>query len=177
MDAITSLWRRLEVALSAHVPQAVAALQKGASEATVRRLEATLGGPLPEDLKASLLVHNGQRPPYMSEVLFNNEYLLPCNQIASTWAVRNEVADDLRGGEPSAGHTAEWWDPIFIPVTESDGSGFCVHRITGAVYYHNNSDQMTGPLFENWSTMLSDLATRVELGDFKLEHGSVWIAQ
>lgn len=36
---------------------------------------------------------------------------------------------------------------------------------------------LPGPLFENWSTMLCDLANRVELGDFKLEHESVWTAQ
>jgi cell wall assembly regulator SMI1 len=171
-----SLWSRVETALKPIVPQAVAALQNGAAEQAVDGLAATLGGALPPDLKDSLLVHDGQGPPYMSAVLFDNEYLLSCDQIAATWEMRNEVAADLRTHDVAPGVSSRWWDPIYIPVTESNGNGFSVHRTTGAVYYHTHDGEMEGPLYSSWREMLATLASRIEQRRFKVELDSVWVA-
>jgi cell wall assembly regulator SMI1 len=176
MDAMRSLWTRVEAALNRVAPRAVVALQEGALERTVDSLADTLGGALPPDLKNSLLVHDGQRPPYMSAVLFDNEYLLPCEQIAATWAMRNEVAADLRRDEAAPGMTSRWWDAIYIPVTESDGNGFCVHQDTGAVYYHTHDGEMEGPFFASWTGLLATLASKIEQGQFEVKHGAAWVA-
>lgn len=112
----------------------------------------------------------------MSAVLFDNEYLLPCEQIAATWAMRNEVAADLRADEATPGMTSRWWDAIYIPVTDSDGDGFCLHRDTGAVYYHTHDGEMRGPLYSSWRAMLETLAARVEQGQFKVKFKTVWVA-
>lgn len=169
------VWNRVCKALEPVVPSAVSALQPGASAATLRKLEHALGAQLPADLAASLAVHDGQRPPYMSAVLFDNEYLLPSEQILSTWVMLNEILEGL-GADAHAPPTAIWWDRVFIPVTDSDGNGYCVHAVTGAVHYHVHDGDMEGPLFDSWRACLEALARKVEEGSFKLEHGTIWLA-
>jgi cell wall assembly regulator SMI1 len=167
------LWSRIRAALNTQAPRSIDALQEGASDLTVARLERIVGGPIPRDLAASFAIHDGQRPPYMSAVLFDNEYLLPCEQVASTWTMRGEVAREL--GDIEA--IEQWWDPVFIPVTDSDGNGFCVHRVDGSVHYHTHDDVMEGPLFLSWRALLEDLATKLERAQFTVEHGSVWLSR
>ena len=171
MTEAERIWVRLCAALEPHAPGAVSALQPAAKPEAVRVLEEMLGAALPPDLAQSLAVHDGQSPPHMSEVLFDNEYLLPCDQIAETWKMRNEILADL---EPNTSD-ARWWDPRLIPVTDSDGDGFCVHGDTGAVYYHVHDDSLEGPLFPSWFAMLEALAEEIEAGRFKVELESVWV--
>ena len=174
--AMQQVWNRVRSALNPIAPSAVSALQLGASQATLRELENALGRSLPPDLAASLAVHDGQRPPYMSAVLFDNEYLLPSEQIISTWGMLNEIGDALGPDSPGRPSTV-WWDRIFIPVTDSDGNGYCIDSANGAVFYHVHDGDMEGPLFDSWRLCLEDLAAKVERGSFKLEHGTVWLTR
>ena len=165
MKRAEQIWRRLREAIQPHTPGAIAALNEGASRQSVEQLEALVGAPLPEAFADSLAIHDGQREPSMSAVLFDNEHLLSCAAIERIWRVRAEVLADLG----PATTEAPWWDKRLIPATESDGNGFCVHRDSGEVYYHVHDGTMEGPLFPSWLDLLEKLADKIEAGQFELE--------
>jgi cell wall assembly regulator SMI1 len=172
---VIALWSQIRSLIGMYAPESIARLQGGASGPTRDALRASIGLELPDDLRASLAVHDGQRPPYMSSVLFNSEYLLPADQIAAVWSSRKEVADDLELHGQSATSVLRWWDPLLVPVTESNGDGFCVHSGTGAVHYHTHDGELEGPLFSSWRAFLENLADSIENGRFRVHLGGVWL--
>ena len=170
-----ALWRRVRSLLEAQAPESVAALAAGASDLSLAHLAKVIGGPLPADLIASLGVHDGQNPSRESRPIFNGEYLLSCESISKTWTMRKDILREIERSPRIRQDDAEWWSPVFVPVTESDGNGYCIHRLDGFVHYHTHDGDMEGPLFPSWRAVLEDLATKLERGQFTIEHGSVWI--
>jgi cell wall assembly regulator SMI1 len=57
---IAALWRRIDTALARHAPAVLDSLAGPAKAATLARLEAELGAPLPDDLKSSWAIRDGQ---------------------------------------------------------------------------------------------------------------------
>jgi cell wall assembly regulator SMI1 len=170
---MVELWRRVERVLEAQVPESAAALAQGASDLSLARLAKVVGGPLPPDLIASLRVHDGQTAP--REAIFNAESLLSCETIAATWRMRGDVLEHIDSLPRLREDDVEWWSPSFLPVTEANGNGYCIHRLDGSVHYHTHDDDMEGPLYPSWRALLEDVATKLERGQFTVEHGSVWL--
>jgi hypothetical protein len=57
---VAESWRRIESWLDDHLPGAKATLRPGVSEADLDRYEATIGRPLPDDVRESWFIHDGQ---------------------------------------------------------------------------------------------------------------------
>ncbi len=140
-------------------------LYRPARPAQLAKMEATLGRTLHPDLRALLELHNGQAP---SPPLFDNEWL---NGTAlESWCVRKEMFD--------VGEVAEgWWDPFWIPVTESDGDGFHHHLETGQVRYMHNVEGLDRTRSIDGLAELFMLAERLlTSGEYESDSdGGIWI--
>lgn len=132
------VWDRLEKALKAAAPDVKKSLKKGAAEAKLTKLEATLGVTLPADLRFTLLRHDGQTDG--SDCLFPEDFagdmsggflLMSVAEIESEWKMWKELND---GGEfagnttaPDKGVRKGWWNPGWVPfATDGGGDSLCV---------------------------------------------------
>ena len=168
-----NVWARLEAWLDEHLPDGLHSLRPGVSLADLERTEAHLGAPLPGDVRASYLRHDGQDDA--GPELTPHGRLLPLGEVVDTWALWTEL---LRGGD-FEGNAVEadeevqpvWWHPGWIPVTSNGaGDALCVDtaptsRGTGGQVievWHADPDR---PL-ENSSfrQYLTDLAGGLERG-------------
>jgi cell wall assembly regulator SMI1 len=121
MNRVVVAFEAMRAALAAAAPNAIANLHPPAAPLALESMEATLGRALHPDLRALLELHDGQDP---SPPLFDDEWL--CGVSLEGWLARKELFDarELAQG---------WWDPRWVPVTDSDGSGFHLHLDTGEV--------------------------------------------
>ncbi|MGI5184440.1 SMI1/KNR4 family protein [Dactylosporangium sp. CA-152071] len=105
-DEIVAAWRRIEAALGRVLPAALELLPGPADGAAVEAVEAALRVALPEDFKASLLVHNG-----------------------TTWGMPSPMPlYQLYGTDDLVGQTREWWD-CADPDPELDEPGAWAYHI------------------------------------------------
>ncbi|MFC3981381.1 SMI1/KNR4 family protein [Streptosporangium jomthongense] len=114
--AVDRQWNRIERWLRANTPRTYRALSAPARSGTIAVAEAQMGLRLPDDLRASLLRHNGGAP------LLMGESPLDVRGIRDTWRTLCEVdgVDGYTGEE--IGERSEWWDGRMIPFT-ADGTG------------------------------------------------------
>ena len=126
MNRVVAAFEAMRTALGAAAPNAVAKLHPPARSSALAEMEVTLGRALHADLRALLALHNGQDP---SPPLFDNEWLNGTSLDA--WSARKELFD-------AGAVTRGWWDPLWVPVTDSDGNGFHLHLETSEVRYMDN---------------------------------------
>lgn len=120
-----SLWNRYDAWLSSNYPDGLHALNEGASEADLRRLEETLGQQLPEDYRMWLAGHNGDKPG--GPGMLNGSSFLSTEEVAGQWTTmtslaEREVGDITTESEPEGHIVPVWWHRNWIPIT-SDGAG------------------------------------------------------
>jgi cell wall assembly regulator SMI1 len=60
---VTASWRRIEAWLAEHLPQTGATLRPGVSDGDLAAFEQALGRPLPDDVRESWKIHDGQGWP------------------------------------------------------------------------------------------------------------------
>jgi len=123
-------WKRLEAWLQAHAPKTYASLNPGASAATLDRLAARLGFPLPRQLRAYLSIHNGQ-PADCLKAVHDGWILLSAESIATTRDTFNSLLHrgdfNGRAAESCDGMAkAVWWSEKWIPIMESPGGDYLV---------------------------------------------------
>jgi cell wall assembly regulator SMI1 len=120
-------WSKVEQWMTQSSPELVAALQTGATEASLSSLETLIGGHrLPESFKAFYRQHDGQFPdqPY----LFYGEELLGVGRIKKEWAIwdgllqKNTFDDKDMKENVDAAIQPVWWSPYWVPFTY-DGAG------------------------------------------------------
>lgn len=114
--AVNRQWVRIERWLRANAPRTYGTLAAPARPGTIAVAEAQMGLRLPEDLRASLLRHNGGGPSLLGEDP------LDVRGIRDSWRMLCEVdgTDDHLAEEKD--ERAEWWDGRMIPFT-ADGTG------------------------------------------------------
>ncbi|MDH5324763.1 MAG: SMI1/KNR4 family protein [Gammaproteobacteria bacterium] len=83
--SIESLWQRLESWATGHAPELLDDLQGPASEIELQELEKRLQLALPEDLKNSLRIHNGEDDGWPARVFYEYGAYLPVPAIYSLW--------------------------------------------------------------------------------------------
>ncbi len=89
-----SIWTRIENWLSLNDPSLLATLQPGASDAEIEELETRLSVQLPEDVKTSYRIHNGQKD-VGSPFLYGYEFL-SLEDIYIQWELEQEVDRQIR---------------------------------------------------------------------------------
>ncbi|WP_156056374.1 SMI1/KNR4 family protein [Streptosporangium roseum] len=117
--AVNRQWARIERWLKANAPASRRTLRGPARARTIAVAEAQMGLRFPNDLRASLLRHNGAAAvggtwPFG----FLSNGFLGVREIRDTWRGLCEVDGESEGSDPRT----EWWDGRMIPFG-SDGSG------------------------------------------------------
>ncbi|HLW65172.1 MAG TPA: SMI1/KNR4 family protein [Gemmataceae bacterium] len=185
-ELVPTLWKRIESALSEVLPDpSKIRLAAAATEDAIRNLETTIGIQLPEDLRASLRVHNGQTD--CNAVSFCNDgRLLSVTGIADTWFLFRRIIEEQREQPADLNPSfalEEWWNTSWVPFAECDAENLCVNmdptvRGTakfGAVIRHLRSDtfESVAPSFGDW---LDWVARRIERSAFTVdEDGFSWL--
>lgn len=119
-----TIWRRIEAWLAANAPELLGSLNGGATSRELQETEAFLGVELPEDVRASFRIHNGQRD--VAAGFIDGWEMLALERVRDEWRVWKELLDsgDFDGiaSEPDGPIRSDWWNPKWIPLTYS-GSG------------------------------------------------------
>jgi hypothetical protein len=117
--AVDRQWRRIEAYLKAKAPKSYRTLGKPGKAADIAAAEAYMGMAFPDDLRASLLRHDGVVP---AEDTWAFGFLGHANstvgEIRDTWRELCEIDGD----EGASGPRADWWDGRMLPFG-ADGIG------------------------------------------------------
>ncbi|MFF0306061.1 SMI1/KNR4 family protein [Streptosporangium sp. NPDC004379] len=118
--AVNRQWARIERWLRSNAPKTYATLAGPGRARTIAVAEAQMGLRFPDDLRASLLRHDGTVTvagrPWAFGLLGNN--LMSVREIRDTWRTLCEVD----GTDDIADPRSEWWDGRMIPFGD-DGLG------------------------------------------------------
>jgi cell wall assembly regulator SMI1 len=119
---VAESWRRIEAWLDEHLPGARATLRPGVSEADLAHFEGAIGHPLPDDVRQSWLIHDGQCPfpDELDSAIFTGGRLGAPGLIFGQELNPLVCRDSLSLSGTSA--LAEWagWRP---PIVASDKAG------------------------------------------------------
>lgn len=184
--SVRTTWTRLEKWLQKNLPAAHRSLNHGATQRQIRDLEKATRRTLPDDLKESLLIHNGQKD-VLEGVVFGL-LLIPIDWILSDWELMRRVPED---GAASAEHGSTPIDavqccdnhPGWIPLT-FDGSGSHlgvdlapgVKGAWGQVINFGKSEYNHFAISASWGDFLADLMDELAAGNYSLvteDHGRV----
>ncbi|MDF5758515.1 SMI1/KNR4 family protein [Spongiactinospora sp. TRM90649] len=140
--AVGRQWRRIEGWLRENAPKTYRTLRKPASPRLVAAAEARMGVRFPDDLRASLLRHNGAAEPFGAGFGLLGGTALGARDILRKWRVNCAVfAGQGTPGDPRGG----WWDGRHIPVaSHENGDLVIVDSADGGIGF---SDRVTGLRF------------------------------
>jgi len=171
IEQVNAAWERIEKWYATHFP--AHELPVGASAADITALETHLGLALPEELKASLMRHNGLERWTRGE-------LLSTEGIKSEWS---ELAFELDHGTFDDWELQEndfiqkcWFHKSWIPVDwDGGGNGFYIDMNpgpkgkAGQMIFLEHEVGPEGPHFPDFVAYLEDAAGKLEAGKFKVE--------
>jgi cell wall assembly regulator SMI1 len=117
---IESLWRRIDAALGKHAPAVLETLSGPASAKSLAALEKELGQPVPDDLRRSWAVHDGQDDEVEQHLLFAD---FPFYGVARTRAARKEarVVAKMLGVDKQADDLVAWHALVADGIGSIDG--------------------------------------------------------
>jgi cell wall assembly regulator SMI1 len=145
---VKTSWETIESWLEENAPSVKDNLGEGATDAEIAETEKTLGLSLPEAVKDSYRIHNGQ--PNEGEALFGEWQLLSLQDMVREWQRVKELVDSGAitnpTSKPDKGVKADWWNDKWIPVTWNfNGDLWCVDL-------DPDSDGKTGQIVNFWSS-------------------------
>lgn len=178
LDDVPKLWKRIEKALKAH-PTVKKSLKKGATEEQIAACEAALSVTFPPDLRASFLVHDGQKTgadgllPEGFADLDSEFVLLSLDTVANewkTWRKLNDVGEfKNQKALPDKGVRSDWWNPKWVPfAADGGGDSLCVDLApakggtVGQVILHQHADDGRPKKATDIQTLLHLLAEHLE---------------
>lgn len=119
--AVNRQWRRIEAWLKAHAPRSYRTLGKPGNAAGIAAAEAQTGLRFPDDLRASLLRHDGAAVVDDTWGFgFFGHWNLSLQEIRDTWRGLCEIDDEDE--EEPADPRSDWWDGRMLPFG-ADGMG------------------------------------------------------
>ncbi|MGY4492260.1 SMI1/KNR4 family protein [Pseudomonas sp. TE3610] len=170
------VWKRIEDWLSVHAPEAFAGLNGPASQARLEETERTLGVRLPDDVRASYLLHDGQDTN--APCLLLGWEFLPLAEIVAQWSIWKELLDqdtfaDFESEADGLLVRKDWWNAGWIPFTH-DGGGdhFCIdlapgpHGTAGQIIEMWHDDGIRPVMASSFSALLGAYADSLEAGDY-----------
>ncbi len=126
---VKDAWTRIETWCRRHHPRLMEVLNPGASQEELLAIERTIDQLLPEDVRTSLLIHNGQAQSGC-HFLFGQIDLATCERIS--WEFSGlKGSGDLRHSPADYGYTFypenaiahRFYEDNWIPVAYEDGCG------------------------------------------------------
>nr|WP_152992459.1 SMI1/KNR4 family protein [Nonomuraea pusilla] len=155
---VDAAWRRIERWLLRRAPRSHRTLRAPARPLDIARAEARMGLTFPDDLRASLLRHDGAGIGPGPLWLY-----APAKEIAAEWSLMCGLYLD---GTITPDVT--WWHGRLIPYAPSnDGGHLFLDTGTGRTgeYYNETGLTLEGdPVWPSYLAQLSDLATSLETG-------------
>jgi cell wall assembly regulator SMI1 len=114
---VAESWRRIEAWLGEHLPILKLSLRPGISQTDLKRFEKSVGRSLPDDVRASWMIHDGQRPvPYLPDAPeFNVEDyddLLTKGIVFGSEVLPLLDEKDCLASSPSLGHWKFWSEMV-----------------------------------------------------------------
>ncbi len=183
-------WDIIHRTLRDHCPDVFDALARPATKRQIARLQKRIGKSLPSDLINSLQIHNGMVDSYLDlNRLFNYEALLSTDTIVAQWEMMTQMLRDgfFDDGGCSLTRTRKikndsWWNALWIPITDADGSGYCVdldpasRGVEGQVFYfYHNASRPREVAAKSYSEWLANIAKRMARGKFNVDDGAIWL--
>ncbi|MEV4571784.1 hypothetical protein AB0K16_00900 [Nonomuraea jabiensis] len=144
--AVNRQWRRIERWLRENAPRTYASLGAPGRAGTIALAEAQTGLELPDDLRASLLRHNGMSGPSTARFSFGGEQVRGVREIRDQW--RESCALRVGRGDP-IGRLVRVGTMIEVDAD----SGHVVASMVGPE-----------PIWPSYHAMLRDLADALEQG-------------
>ncbi len=163
--AVNRQWRRIEKWLRANAPETFRTLRPPARRGTIAVAEAQMGVRFPDDLRASLLRHNGSRViPDVGSLRLYLYGMYGVKEIRDTWRAlcRQE------GVDYTPDPRVEWWSGRMIPVGD-DGNGEyllvdSVRRDVAGTFAENGGTFATGPDWTSYYALLRTVADALVTG-------------
>lgn len=167
-------WDRIEAWLKSNAPDLLRGLNPPAKVSAFAQLQELLGLQLPDDVRESYLIHDGQ--PETTGGLINATILLSLEEIGRQWSIWKELLDDGTFSDAHSqspdGVKSDWWSPGWIPITHDGGGnhhcldldpapGGQVGQIIS--FWHDDAERtILAPSFSAW---LAAYADALERGD------------
>ena len=167
------IWIRIESWMQINAPKVLKSLQRGASETQIIEFEDFLSITLPEDIKSSYRIHNGQSRNGCG-LIYGREFL-SLQRIKDEWEVWKELLDDGvfndedgkdQGSNPVPGIRNLWWSENWIPLTyDGTGNHDCIDLdpdeggTVGQIItmWHDDADRsIIAPSFGAWLKQYAD---------------------
>ncbi|MEV0150219.1 MULTISPECIES: SMI1/KNR4 family protein [unclassified Nonomuraea] len=164
--AVNRQWRRIEVWLKANAPRSYRTLGKPAKPEAIAAAEASTGLRFPDDLRASLLRHDGA---VMTNGTWGFGFLGNSNMAAldirDTWRGMCEIDGDVEFADPRM----DWWDGRMLPFGASGtGDHLVIDSVKGDVGETDHEGSMGftpgGVRIRSYHALLKATADALETG-------------
>lgn len=185
--SVRQTWDRLRRWFATHLPEVLDSLNRGATQKQIRQLESLTRRPLPDDLRESLQIHNGESVEWIEKdgvtiftgCIFGLQ-LLSADRIADNWEVVRRA--DRDGAEskwaascPEGAVQLCESHPGWIPLT-CDGSGNHLgvdlapglKGTWGQVITFGPDDPEHCVAANSWGEFLADVADDLEAGNYTI---------
>jgi len=179
MEHIAAAWTTIERVLAEHLPEVTGTLRPGADDATLARLTAELG-PLPEELVASLRIHDGQDNPTRLLDVYDHLTFLSVDAMLEDHRMRLDVLGDDVDSDDYAWMTPDRVRTIpnsrgWLRFTDSEGQGHAIDLDPlpggerGQVIWLPIDGPTPAPVAPSYGAWLTDLARRLDAGTFTVD--------
>jgi cell wall assembly regulator SMI1 len=114
---VAELWRRIEAWLDEHLPILKLSLRPGISRTDLKRFEKAIGQSLPDAVRESWMIHDGQRPiPYLPDAeeysVEDDDALLSKGVVFGSEVLPLLDEKDCLASSPSLGHWRFWSEMV-----------------------------------------------------------------
>ncbi|RBQ20211.1 hypothetical protein DP939_10360 [Spongiactinospora rosea] len=134
--AVTRQWRRIETWLRANAPDTYRTLKRPAKARTIAIAEAQMGVRIPDDLRASLLRHNGAAGR-AGAFGYLGATAMGVREIRDNWRVKCGVAVSTGA---ATGPRAGWWHGRLVPFGDHGNGGLLVTDSKGGAVGEANHE-------------------------------------
>ena len=176
-SSIEQTWQRIETVLRQHAPESHATLAPPASRESIDEFERRCGYPVPEDLRASWLVHDGQIDPTGGCLNFCGHWqLLPVAQCLEFWTMTTQIGEEIEDKDALPRQPVVvnrgWWKRSCIPFAGCEGDLLCVDMdpalgpSLGRVVMHGHMDELDPLQTPSYRAWLALVAERLQRGAF-----------
>ena len=129
IPSVSESWRRIDAWLAEHAPASLAGLRSPATSEAIARTESLIGMPLPDDLRESLMCHNG-------EDHFGSA--LPCGQLFPVEEIvvaNHRRLENWDRDEPEM-EEIPWWGDGWVPFAGDGVSPYFIASHPGMWHGH-----------------------------------------
>ncbi len=178
---VSTTWKRLENWFKHHLPEAMSALNRGASESAIFRFEEQVGVTLPPDVHQSFLIHDGERSETVCVGCIFGLSLLSLDNAFSIWQTWNDISPNPETDRNTKSIPAGWvqpryFHPAWIPLTDDDGGNHIAvdlapdeHGILGQIIVFGRDDLKHFVLAPNFSVFLENIFAELANGNFVID--------